>query len=219
MKHEEANDLLSWYATGTLDATESEAVEAHVVDCTRCGAELAELRFLHVAVAEDGGEEPAFRPELIQNALAQIDREASDERLSDGVLAPLAGWFSTFAERFAWSGTPAFARYALVGQLALVVGLAAVLVLRQPVEQEYGTLSGGAQQTDQIVRYSLVFAPEVREGDLRLLLQEVEAELVAGPSSLGVYTIGVRAEVDQETVLARLRDSELIAFVEPVPNR
>jgi hypothetical protein len=219
MKHEEANDLLSWYATGTLDATESEAVEAHVVDCTRCGAELAELRFLHVAVAEDGAEEPAFRPELIQNALAQIDREARDERSSDGVLAPLAGWFNTFAARFAWSGTPAFARYALVGQLALVVGLAAVLVLRQPVEQEYGTLSGGAPQTDQIVRYSLVFAPEVREGDLRLLLQEVEAELVAGPSSLGVYTIGVRAEVDQETVLARLRDSELIAFVEPVPKR
>lgn len=219
MKHEEANDLLSWYATGTLDAAESEAVETHVADCTRCGAELAELRFLHVAVAEDGGEEPAFRPELIQNALAQIDREARDERPSDGVLAPLAGWFNTIVARFAWRGTPAFARYALVGQLALVVGLAAVLVLRQPVEQEYGTLSGGAAQTDQIVRYSLVFAPEVREGDLRLLLQEVEAELVAGPSSLGVYTIGVRAEVDQMTVLARLRDSELVAFVEPVPNR
>lgn len=218
MKHEEANDLLSWYATGTLDTTESDAVEAHVADCAECGAELTELRFLHVAVAEDGGEEPAFRPELVQNALAQIDREARDVRRGEGFLAGLAEQFSAFAERFAWSGTPVFARYALAGQLVLVVGLAAILVLQQPVEQEYGTLSGGAGQTDQLVRYSLVFAPEVSESDLRLLLQESEVELVAGPSSLGVYTIGVRAALDQTTVLARLRASELIAFVEPVPK-
>ena len=34
--HDEAEELLPWYVTGQLDATERERVEAHLADCASC---------------------------------------------------------------------------------------------------------------------------------------------------------------------------------------
>ena len=39
--HEQAEELLPWYATGRLDAADRSLVEAHLAACARCQRQLA----------------------------------------------------------------------------------------------------------------------------------------------------------------------------------
>lgn len=210
MTHEDAAMLLSWYATGALEADETRAVEAHLSGCPECTAELAELRMLHVAVAADGPEEVPFRGEMVREALAQIDREARVDAGHGGWLAGL-----TDALRRLLEATPVPARYALVGQLALVIALTATLVLRAPAEAPpYQTLSG-TPTADHGTLLSVAFVPDAPESRIRELLLAADVEIVAGPTSLGIYTLAL-GDGDVEATLGRLRGSAMVSYAEPV---
>jgi anti-sigma factor RsiW len=73
MKPEEARELLPWYAAGALEPNEARAVEAVLRQSPQLDQELAEWRALRSTVAEVGDDEPAFRPELIEDAHRRID--------------------------------------------------------------------------------------------------------------------------------------------------
>jgi hypothetical protein len=65
----------------------------------------------------------------------------------------------------------------------------------------------------------IVFAPDCSEAEMRRLLLEVRAEIVAGPSPLGAYTLALRplpVGESPEAVVELLRARPAVRFVEPI---
>ena len=219
MNHREAESLLPWLASGTLEAAETLAVEAHVADCEQCTVELLELGNLHEAVAETGAEEPAYNPQILTAALKQIDamqvREEGEITVSEAHrTSGLETLLQDLVERLQWSMTPPLARIAIGAQFVLVLGLVVALSRTgEAPEQVYDVV---AQVTPG--DYTLGFAPGVTERQIRTLLIESNANIVSGPSSIGFYVIDIDDDVDEAAALARIRSSGLSRFLEPVPQ-
>jgi hypothetical protein len=217
MKHEEALELLPWFASDSLDADERDAVQLHVDECRKCASELVELRLVHSAVAQDGAEEPAYNPKIVSVVLQRIDALEADQQASPPK-SKVTSLMSRLNARLQWSATPQSARFALAAQLVMVVGLAAVLLLRSPaVPIEYGTLSGPAS-TDTGARFSVVFRDDISVAQLNQTLAQLQLRIVGGPSALGVYTLATAASADRASVRQQLESSGLTTFVAPVPK-
>ncbi len=215
MNHREVEALLPWFAAGTLEATETMAVETHVADCEKCAVELAELGFLNEAVMEHGAEEPAYDPEILTAALKQIDAiEARDEGeiIVGEVPGRFGALFQGLVERLQWSMTPPLARIAIGAQFALLLGLVVALNSGQAPEQPLHETVATEQRGD----YTLGFAPGVTEQQIRTLLLESNATIIGGPSSSGFYVIDIADGVDEADAVARIRASGLSAFLQPV---
>jgi hypothetical protein len=108
MKHPVA-ELLPFYLNGTLDAAERARVEAELVECAACRAELAELRDLAGVLRARAAAMPAPSPQLFERARARI---AAPPVLSAARI------------RSAWWGTTA--RYAAAVVLVASVSAGAV---------------------------------------------------------------------------------------------
>ena len=58
MTHDDLQSLLGAYAVDAVDAGEAQAVEAHLADCPRCRAEVAELREVAALLSHSGADAP-----------------------------------------------------------------------------------------------------------------------------------------------------------------
>lgn len=207
MTREEFEELLPWYATGTLDPEETRSVEAHLASSPDARQELARFQVLH-AVVQDTSGEPEWNPGLVNDALQRIDVY---ERERAGGAATARGGLAAWLRRTfvpTWEATPSLARAALVAQLALLLAVGAALLV--PGERGGYQTVGGSQASDH-ARLSVGFAAQATEPQLRALLRELDATLVGGPSALGLYTVELEAEPDDdaaiEAALARLRET------------
>lgn len=225
MKHEDALALLPWYAAESLAAHERDAVAAHVDGCAQCASELAELRLLEDAVSEVGTEEPVYRPALLDETLARIERLERIEQAQATVRANFRmptlverarARLAVFLESLSWSALPAYARVALVGQFVLVVALAAALV-RAPTETAFETAAGPAATMDE-TRFSVTFRADATISDVAALLERSDATIVAGPSSLGLYTLAVPDRGAAAAFVERAQASGLVTYVAAVPE-
>ena len=210
--HEAVQPLLPWYANGTLDEAEQAWVEDHLTHCAECRAEAEDCGALATAVRSSEITAPAPHPVVFARLLARID--AAEEAESGGW--GLGRWL-----RGTLGKTPAAVRWALAAQLALLLA-AGVLVggtgshllpgastrWRRPrlpprPARSCGSFSG----------------KDATEAVIRDLLLPLEAEIVAGPSPLGVYTLALPAGADREPLaaaLAHLRVQDAVRFVEAV---
>lgn len=184
--HQEVQELLPWFVNGTLSDTEAARVAAHVRDCADCARELAQCRVMAEGVKEISDNTiNTWQPSAkhFANLMRQVD-VASARTPTRSVLAQLKGWF-------AWLDvTPNPARWALGLQGALVLMLAVVWLVEPAQQPGYQTMSSAAPQAaaDQTT-IKIVFADDITEKELRGLLHAVAAEIVAGPSTIGVYTL------------------------------
>jgi len=227
MNRDEAKQLLPWYAVGALDADETRAVEAHLADSSELTQELTELQVLHRSVGDVAADEPEFRPELINDALRQIDayeasRTAATATSSEpGLLQRSMEWLRETLVT-GWVESPRGARVAIAVQFAVLLVLGGVLL--QPDSrgpglqgQEFGTLAGGAA-TDVAAggtAFTVTFQPESTELQLRGMLADLDAEIIAGPSAQGGYTIRVEQTAAAEIVgvLEQLRaNTDVVRF-------
>ena len=228
MKHDDIVALLPWYAAGSLEPEEAQAIEAHLASCSSSERaelmeELDELKLMHSAVSVDGAEEPAFRPGLIQSALLQIEAmEDAEQHIEARQTAP--GFFTRLSERFGelmtqlqWASTPRFARIAVIGQLAVVIGLAAALATQAPEESPHEVLGKKTRATIVGPQYSVTFSPELDHAAVTAFLIERDLRIVDGPSALGIYTVVAPESVDAAVLLEQLSASEVSLFVAPVP--
>jgi hypothetical protein len=216
MKHEDIVELLPWYAAGSLEPEEAQAIETHLASCSSSERaelleELDELKLVHSAVSVDGAEEPAFRPGLIQSALLQIEameaaEQQGDTKSAPGLLAQLSRGLNELMARLQWATTPRFARIA-------------ALALQKPDKQPYDVLSG--QQATPAFdgpQYSVTFNPELDHAAITAFLVERDLRVVGGPSALGVYTVAPRDAADEAGLLEQLNASPVTTFVAPVPR-
>ena len=80
-------------------------------------------------------------------------------------------------------------------------------------EAGFETVSGRA-----VGDYTLTFAPGVTEAQVRTLLLEERASIVAGPSAIGLYTIVLDDGVDADAAARRLQASGIVTFLQPAPQ-
>ncbi|MGV3759476.1 MAG: anti-sigma factor domain-containing protein [Actinomycetota bacterium] len=69
--HDEIAELLGAYALNAVDPDEAQAVEAHLVDCPRCRAEVADHREVATLLGNSGGDAPAGLWERIAESLEE----------------------------------------------------------------------------------------------------------------------------------------------------
>ena len=212
--HAEVSELLPWFANASLEAAEHERVQRHLDRCEQCRSDLAALREIDDAVNDPAlprYEPPTGQLLRLQTRIAIEGGPRIVEAEEDpGWLARLGGWFTSSGSVPHW---------ATAVQAAAIAGLALLLVVGGPGgdDMEYTTLTRpevAAQHEG--MRVQIAFAPDATEAALRETLIRIGAQLVDGPSRLGVYTIVLPAGVPNDAALGSLQESPIVTFAQPL---
>jgi hypothetical protein len=192
-RHQETLGLLPWYVTEQLDEVDRREVEAHLVDCAACEAELKLERHLAAGVAA--------LPLSAERGWTQMRRDLEAPRAVSGP-----------AERITPSSAGGGAgRRLAYAALALIVAAGLMLPPSQPAR--YHTL--GSAQPPKSGNVIVAFRPETTEADLRRLLTASGARLADGPTATDAYVLSVAPQA-RAAALARLRHSSKVLFAEPI---
>ena len=194
--HQEAEELLPWYATGQLEPGEQTLVERHLASCAECRAQLGFDRSMIDEFA-------AMTPE-VDSGWARL-RQRLEPRQS------FAHKIARDAEAL-WEALrrPPVAALAFA-QLAFVVVAASVLLsLSRP---SYRAL--GSAPPPRSANVIVIFQADTTESELRDLLRANGASLVGGPTSTDAYLLRV-PEPSREKALAALRADAHVAMAQPI---
>jgi hypothetical protein len=194
--HDEAEELLPWYATGQLDARDQALVERHLTSCARCQRQLGLERVLVE-------EFRSFAPEAETGWTRLRDRIESRQRPRRWIAGIAAEIWQTF-------NRPAVTALA-VAQLAFVVVAGSILLsLNRPA---YRVL--GASEAPPMANVLVMFRPDATEQDIRATLRASGASLVGGPTAADAYLLHVPP--DQWTsALAALRSDADVQLAQPI---
>jgi Putative zinc-finger len=200
--HRSAMSLLPWWVNGTLQGEEMVAVERHLRDCPRCQREVEWLRELQQACADnDTTQEAAHAFQALQQKLGATER-------SPGIEAALP------ARSGARGRTRSWLPWAVAIQFVLILVLGSWLFSTRPPLATYRTL--GVSDTRSMVGNVVIkFAPRTPVAELRRILLDGGAQIVAGPSEEGAYVLHVSSS-RQDAVLQALRAESAVMLVEPL---
>lgn len=212
-RHQALASLLPWYAQNTLDANEHAKVESHLASCDQCRRALGGWRALATGVkaqAEAEAHSPAWAPSPTHFAklAAQLDEPVASrraQRAKPSLFAQLRDWFNI---------SPPGMRIAFALQAAAIAVLAGVLWHQATGPQTYETLSRSAPAAVAAGQLRVVFDADVKESELRASLQQIKASIVAGPSTLGVYTLRLDDDAQSQQALDALRANPKVRFAE-----
>jgi anti-sigma factor RsiW len=208
--HMRAWELLPWYLNGSLDEVERENVRLHLGECLVCTRELRRLEQLDAAVAAP------ITDHACAQAFARLSRQIYTTDL-------LPSWpqraFKVLREIF--EPVPLIAGASLLVVCSVLVGTIVASgrgEVRQ-AEQPFQTLgrrqSLPSELSHPLVR--IVLRDDVGTSGLDAWLERHSAELVDGPSAIGVLTVRVAMGARTiDALLASLRADTQTLFIEPV---
>jgi hypothetical protein len=216
--HGECWNLLPWIANESAAARDVARVEAHLRDCRECQEELNFQRQLRNAIrAEDA---VVLAPQTsLQKLMQRID---TVEDVVDDSEAMPAGVVATPQRKPAlWSR---WLPIAAAVQGIVITGLLAAMWMQSSAlnEARYTMLLAPDKPVahSQVIR--VVFAGDVALDDMNRVLRSIDAQIIAGPSEAGVYTLGLAAGVKDEPevnrALAQLRADSHVRFAELIPT-
>ena len=216
--HEKVWEILPWYVNGTLAGDEHEFVARHILRCPTCADEVVRCHSIATAVRSAEAAPSTPSAEHLARLMERIDREstsAAPERWQIRVRE----WIEKI--RLAFQETPSLFRWALAGETAAIVLLAATIMMQGSVAPSfYQTLSdAGSSSKSGRVHLQVVFADDITEREIRTLLSSIGATIVAGPTPMAVYTVALIAgdrEVPERTqeTLALLRAHPKVRLAE-----
>lgn len=173
LSHGRAFELLPWLVNGTLAGAEREAVEEHTRTCIACRRELKEQQRLYAGVRA--------------RRAADVSAEAGFAALDEQVDAAQRPW------RVRYATAAPFAIAAAAG-----IAVLAVLVWFTPLPdvdaKAYSTLATSSASDSLLL--DVVFAEDTTSAEMQELLDRIGGEIVAGPSSVGRYTVRVPDQPD-----------------------
>jgi hypothetical protein len=173
LPHTRAFELLPWLINGTLAGAEREAVEQHVRACIVCRRELKEQQRLHASVRA--------------RRTADVSAEAGFDRL-DGELNAAGVIRPRWRIRYATAAPFAVAAAAGVAVLAILLWFTPLPDLDR---NDYRTLGTSPADTALV---DIVFADQTTAAQMQDLLDDIDGEIVAGPSRLGRYSVRVAGD-------------------------
>jgi len=191
----ELEALLPFYVNGTLEGEELAAIEAYLARSETARAEAAYLQQLrHAIKAQPAVSAPG------ELGLKRLQRELSRERAATetGARASERVRSAQHAARSAVAGW--WRPLAIAACLALVV-LAGALTFELSNGGGEPMLAGGASAA----QLQVTFNAQASEGDIRVLLQSIDASIVDGPSALGVYRLRLGGTSSDATIADALR--------------
>lgn len=214
LSRREIEELLPWYAAGTLDPAERQAVEAALAGDADLLRQLAlaraELDETTLDAERLGTPGPQAWTRL--SALIEAEPQRRPANLTQGLAERLASWMS-------WRGL-GFATAMMV--IAAASGVISTQVL-QDRGASFATASApGATALDG--RFVIVaFQPQATASAIATLLDRHAASIVDGPAPGGLYRlrIGARdmADAERDRIQAALKaDAAVIRLVLPAAN-
>lgn len=195
------DELLPWYANGTLNAEDTAWVERYLDEHPQSRAELDWYRSLQQKLEEAA---PAV-PETIGLAKAMTlirgDRPSFAEKVS--------AFFASFGLR---PGA------ALAGLAIFAVQGAVILSLMNAREDDASEIRAlRASTVDDGPMLKLNFAPEAKEAEIRHLLVSVQGRLTGGPGQLGDYYVAV-PRGKEAAIAEQLKSNPIVAAVTLAPG-
>jgi anti-sigma factor RsiW len=205
--------LLPWYAAGTLDARESQQVEAALANDPELAAryEWVRAELAQETLVSEAAGEPSGRD--VKTLFARIDAlPAPRSRPSIDLGARIAEFLASFSPRtLAWS--------AMAAALAIVLqaGLLAGIVLKERSAGGYETASVPANAAGEGSYVLLRFQPQASAADVANFLETNKLSVVGGPSAGGLYRVRVAptklAKADLVRIVSTLQDNKVVGFI------
>ncbi|WP_394782066.1 zf-HC2 domain-containing protein [Undibacterium sp.] len=210
--HKAVQELLPWFVTETLEGEQLAMVQEHVRTCAQCQSDIAwQRKFQTVYLPSNAlpDVDKAFaqfsaRLDAPQQASALHSMPTQSGAAKPDLFAKLKSWFA--GENSRWMG------WALAAQCAVIVGLGFQLVSSSMTPAAYHVLGSPKDVTGNVV---VMFKPEMKEKDLRRILQASDARVVDGPTVTDAYLLNVPDEALAQSV-EKLRAEPGVALVEPL---
>ena len=214
--HGECWNLLPWIANESAAARDLARVEEHLRDCRECQEELSFQRQLREAIRSE--EAIVLAPQTsLQKLMQRIDSVADMD--DEHEVAPAA------AEPVVARREPARLRWlpiAAAVQGIAIAGLLAALWSQSRDELAAGDTACSRRRLQQSPRgpvIRVVFGGNVALDDMNRVLRSIDAQIIAGPSEAGVYTLGLASGAADksgvEKAIAQLRADGRVMFAEP----
>jgi len=197
--HEQAEELLPWYATGQLDAADRTLVDTHLAACARCQRQLAGERRMIDRFQ-------SFSPEVASGWARMRRRIEASEAKGPGWVARTASDIWQLLKR------PAIA--ALATAQVVLLAIAAAIAPSLTSAPAYVTL-GDRSQPAPAANVIILFRPEATEADMRRALRNSGASLVGGPTDADAYLLHVAPD-QRPSSLTNLRDDDEVLMAEPI---
>lgn len=200
--HRALQDLLPWYAAGSLQEIEAARVQEHLRGCAACREDLAwQRKLLETEAPLPAGLDPE---RALARLMPRLDEAPAASHSPASPLTHLPGLLLTWLRGHGgWQG------WALAGQVAMICGFA-VLALSRTESPAYQALGSGQAATPDVL---VVFKPEARMQDVQRILQAEGAHIVGGPTVTGAYMLDVEAP-RQARLLAALRADPSVELAE-----
>lgn len=201
--HDEVQELVPWYVNGTLSDAEHARVERHVHECLTCYAVLQQERRMR-ALIRSRSTARLSAEQGFDRLMARIEREAPRP-----------------ARRVPRRRARRLARYGALAAAAGIVALAAAALVRLgtvpmpgTAPAGYETLTGAPERGGATL--DIIFAQTLSEPEMRAVLREIDATIVAGPTDIGRYTVRLDAPEptadELSAILERLRRDDRVRF-------
>ncbi|HEY3730540.1 MAG TPA: zf-HC2 domain-containing protein [Steroidobacteraceae bacterium] len=212
--HRQTWDLIPWLVNGTATDAERVAVQAHLDRCGDCRAELEFQQGLQATIAAQSSVDGDVR-ESWQRLRSRLDTPERPEPAR----APA---------RRARGGRGAQMPWLVAAMVVQAIGLAALGAalwsrsLHDPqlvgAPAAYRTLSATEfAQPSATIR--VVFAPGVAVAEMQTMLAAARLQVLAGPSEVGVWTLGPARDSNRaatEAALHELRTRPEVRFAEAI---
>jgi hypothetical protein len=213
--HQECWELLPWVVNGRLSSADAARVSEHLRECTHCSEELHVQQQLCEALRRDDAVLLAPQASLKKlwqrfDGVAPAAAGEAEPDAHDAVASvPAAG--------DADGGNLRRLRGVLAAQTLLIVGLLG-LAGWQTSERwhapRFVTMTSPASAEARTGSVRVVFMPAAAMQDVNPLLRSLHAEILAGPSSAGVFTLGLPTGVNADVAARQLRSDPRVQFAE-----
>jgi len=201
MNSERFEELLPWYANGSLGAEDRASVDAYLERNPEARSELDWYHSLQACVRGNAPTVPATIGLARVMRLIQGDRPTLAERIG--------AFFGNFGMR------PSYAMAALA--LVIVQGGVILNLLGNVRENAEEIRALHAHRVEEGPMLKISFAPDAKEAEIRLLMVQVQGELAGGPGQLGDYYLRVPAG-SEAAALARVQGAPIVQAASLAPG-
>ena len=210
---DDIEELLPWYAAGTLSRRDAERVEAALLRDPELARrfELAREELGATIQLNETLGAPSAR--AMQDLFAKIDAEPRRQRASLGLGTRIAEFLGGLTPR-----TLAYASVAAVIAIVLQAGLIGVMVNKSGTHS-FETASAPSTAPGVGAFTIIRFAPQATMDDINKFLEANHFNVVAGPTGGGLYKVRVAENPlpsgDLGALMQKLQKDKVVGFVAP----